>query len=124
MLISYNWLKKYVPIKEPVEKVAERLVQAGVEVAQLRHLGKDISHVIVAELLSVEKHPQADRLSLTKVSTGKETLQVVCGAKNIAVGQKVPLAPVGAVLPGNFEIKEAKIRGVESFGMLCSSKEL
>ncbi len=124
MLISYNWLKKYVPIKEPFEKVVERLIHAGVEVANVKHLGKDINGVIVAELLSVEKHPQADRLSITKVNTGKETLQVVCGAKNIAPGQKVPLAKVGAILPGNFEIKEAKIRGVESFGMLCSAKEL
>ena len=78
----------------------------------------------MAELLTVEKHPQADRLSLTKVSTGAETFQVVCGAKNIAPGQKVPLAKVGAVLPGNFEIKAAKIRGIESYGMLCSAKEL
>ncbi len=124
MLISYNWLKKYVALNEPVEKVVERLIHAGVEVAHVRHLGKDITQVVVAELLSVEKHPQADRLSLTKVSTGKETLQVVCGAKNIAVGQKVPLAKVGAVLAGNFEIKEAKIRGIDSFGMLCSAKEL
>jgi phenylalanyl-tRNA synthetase beta chain len=124
MLISYNWLKNYVPLKEPVETVVSRLIHAGVEVANVRHLGKDISGVVVAELLSVEKHPQADRLSLTKVSTGKETFQVVCGAKNIAPGQKVPLAKVGAILPGNFEIKAAKIRGVESLGMLCSAKEL
>ncbi|HUO57567.1 MAG TPA: phenylalanine--tRNA ligase subunit beta [bacterium] len=124
MLISYNWLKTFISLKEPAEKVVERLIHAGVEVSNVRHLGKDITKVIVAELLSVEKHPQADRLSLTKVSTGTETLQVVCGAKNIAPGQKVPLALVGAVLPGNFEIKQAKIRGVESFGMLCSAKEL
>lgn len=124
MLISYNWLKNLVPLKEPVETIVSRLIHAGVEVAQVRHLGRDITKVVVAELLSVEKHPQADRLSLTKVSTGKETFQVVCGAKNIAPGQRVPLALVGAVLPGNFEIKAAKIRGVESFGMLCSAKEL
>ena len=124
MLISYNWLKELISLNEPVEKVVERLIHAGVEVAHVRHVGKDITNVIVAELISVEKHPQADRLSLTKVSTGKEILQVVCGAKNIAPGQKVPLAKVGAVLPGDFQIKEAKIRGVESFGMLCSAKEL
>src|ERR1039458_5914968 len=124
MLISYNWLKQYIHLKEPVESVLERLIRAGVAVENVKHLGRDIKGVVVAELLTVEKHPQADRLSLTKVSTGKETFQVVCGAKNIAPGQKVPLAKVGAVLPGNFEIKEAKIRGVESFGMLCSAKEL
>ena len=124
MLISYNWLKNYVALKEPVESVLKRLIQAGVSVEGVRHLGKDITHVVVAELLSVEKHPQADRLSLTKVTDGKETFQVVCGAKNIAPGQRVPLAKVGALLPGNFEIKPAKIRGIESFGMLCSAKEL
>jgi phenylalanyl-tRNA synthetase beta chain len=124
MLISYNWLKHYIHLTDPVEKVLNRLTHAGVSVENVTHLGRDITQVVVAELLSVEKHPQADRLSLTKVSTGKETFQVVCGAKNIATGQKVPLAKVGAVLPGNFEIKAAKIRGVESFGMLCSAKEL
>jgi phenylalanyl-tRNA synthetase beta chain len=124
MLISYNWLKQYIHLKEPVETVLERLIHAGVAVENVKHLGRDITQVVVAELLSVEKHPQADRLSLTKVSTGSETFQVVCGAKNIAPGQKVPLAKVGAVLPGNFEIKPAKIRGIESFGMLCSAKEL
>jgi phenylalanyl-tRNA synthetase beta chain len=124
MLISYQWLKKYVSIREPVEAVIDKLIHAGVAVENVRHVGNDITRVAVAELLSVEKHPQADRLSLTKVSDGKETFQVVCGAKNIAPGQKVPLARVGAHLPGNFEIKAAKIRGVESFGMLCSAKEL
>lgn len=124
MLISFNWLKNYVAVNEPAEKVVERLIHAGVEVANVKNLGKDITQVVIAELLSVEKHPQADRLSITKVSTGSETFQVICGAKNIAPGQKVPLAKVGAVLPGDFKIKEAKIRGVESFGMLCSTKEL
>ena len=124
MLISYNCLKNYVAINEPAEKVIDRIIHAGVEVANVRHLGKDVTGVVIAELISVEKHPKADRLSLTKVSTGTETFQVVCGAKNIAVGQKVPLAKVGAVLPGDFKIKEAKIRDIESFGMLCSAKEL
>lgn len=124
MLVSFNWLKQYIHLTDPAEKVLNRLTHAGVAVENVRHLGRDITQVVVAELLSVEKHPQADRLSLTKVSTGSETFQVVCGAKNVAPGQKVPLAKVGAVLPGNFEIKAAKIRGIESFGMLCSAKEL
>ncbi len=124
MLISYQWLKNYIDCLEPLETIASRLTQTGTDVAKIQALGKDINRVIVAELLAVEKHPQADRLSLTKVTDGKETFQVVCGAKNIAPGQKVPLAKVGAVLPGNFEIKAAKIRGIESFGMLCSAKEL
>ncbi len=124
MLISYQWLKNYIKCPEPVEAIASRLTHAGVEVGKIQALGKDITQVVVAELLAVEKHPQADRLSLTRVTDGKDTFQVVCGAKNIAPGQKVPLARIGAVLPGNFEIKAAKIRGIESFGMLCSAKEL
>ncbi|HJT24922.1 MAG TPA: phenylalanine--tRNA ligase subunit beta, partial [bacterium] len=124
MLISFNWLKQYIHLTEPAEQVLNRLTHAGVSVENVKHVGRDITQVVIAELLSVEKHPQADRLSLTKVSTGKETFQVVCGAKNIAPGQRVPLAKVGAVLPSNFEIKAAKIRGIESFGMLCSAKEL
>ncbi len=124
MLISYNWLKSFISLKEPVETVLNRLIHAGVAVENIKPYGAHITKVVVAELLEVAKHPQADRLSLTKVSTGKETFKVVCGAKNIAPGQKVPLAVVGAVLPGNFEIKAAKIRGEESFGMLCSAKEL
>ncbi|HEY5037757.1 MAG TPA: phenylalanine--tRNA ligase subunit beta, partial [bacterium] len=124
MLISYQWLKNYISLKEKASEVVSRLINAGVAVERVKTLGGSITNVIVGELLSVKKHPLADRLSLTQVSTGSETLQVVCGAKNIAPGQKVPLAKVGAVLPGDFEIKAAKIRGVESFGMLCSAKEL
>ncbi len=124
MLISYNWLRNYLSLPESPETILPKLVQAGVEVGGVRQIGADITGVVVAELLAVEKHPQADRLSLTKVSTGAETFSVVCGAKNIAPGQKVPLAKLGAVLPGDFKIKAAKIRGVDSEGMLCSAKEL
>jgi phenylalanyl-tRNA synthetase beta chain len=124
MLISYQWLRNYLSLPEPAEVILPKLVKAGVEVGSIRQVGGSISKVIVAELIAIEKHPQADRLSLTKVSTGKETLNVVCGAKNIAVGQKVPLAQIGAVLPGDFKIKASKIRGVDSEGMLCSAKEL
>jgi phenylalanyl-tRNA synthetase beta chain len=124
MLISYSWLRNYLELPESPETILPKLVQAGVEVGGVRQIGGSITGVVVAELLSVEKHPQADRLSLTKVSTGSETFSVVCGAKNIAPGQKVPLAKLGAVLPGDFKIKAAKIRGVDSEGMLCSVKEL
>ncbi|HVM33036.1 MAG TPA: phenylalanine--tRNA ligase subunit beta [bacterium] len=124
MLISYKWLQNYLALPESPETILPKLVQAGVEVGSVRQIGGDIQGVVVAELLAVEKHPQADRLSLTKVSTGSETFSVVCGAKNIAPGQRVPLAKLGASLPGDFKIKAAKIRGVDSEGMLCSAKEL
>jgi phenylalanyl-tRNA synthetase beta chain len=124
MLASSRWLKDYVTLPDPFVNALARLTAAGIEVASIRALGEDISGVVVAQILEVAKHPQADRLSLTKVTDGRETYQVVCGAKNIAPGQKVPLALVGATLPGGFKLEKAKIRGIESFGMMCSSKEL
>jgi len=83
----------------------------------------EFRNIIIGKIVEIEKHPNADRLQVTKVDVGKEILQIVCGAKNIAVGQMVPVALVGAKLP-NLEIKEAEIRGVKSFGMLCAEDEL
>ncbi len=124
MQASSRWILDYLPLKGPFKEVLPKLVAAGIEVGNVQEAGAGLSKVIVAQLMEVAKHPQADRLSLTKVSTGSETLQVVCGAKNIAPGQKVPLALVGASLPGLDRLEMAKIRGVESFGMMCSAKEL
>ena len=124
MRVSEKWLRQYLDCPASITEILDKLVKAGVPVESVQTPGKDVTQVVVAELLEVNKHPQADRLSVTKVTTGSETFQVVCGAKNIAPGQKVPLAKVGAVLPGNFAIKAAKIRNVESSGMLCSAKEL
>src|SRR5690606_27983369 len=84
----------------------------------------EFSGVIVAEVVSCEQHPDADKLSLCQVSDGKQTHQVVCGAPNVRAGLKIAFATVGAVLPGDFKIKKAKLRGVESFGMICSEQEL
>ncbi len=124
MLVSEKWLRTFLDCPAALPEILDKLVKAGVPVESVRTLGKDTTQVVIAELLEVNKHPQADRLSVTQVSTGSETFQVVCGAKNIAPGQRVPLARVGAVLPGDFAIKAAKIRNIESFGMLCSAKEL
>ncbi|SES76317.1 phenylalanine--tRNA ligase subunit beta [Anaerobranca gottschalkii] len=124
MKISYNWLKEYVKIDLSPEELAEKLTKAGVVVEHISPAFEEIKGVVVAEILEIEKHPDADKLSVTKVNNGSEVLQVVCGANNIKVGQKVPLAQIGTVLPGNFKIKKSKIRGVESFGMLCSADEL
>lgn len=82
------------------------------------------SGVVVGEVLSTEQHPDADKLRVCQVSNGSETFQVVCGAPNVRAGLKIPFAMIGAELPGDFKIKKAKLRGVESFGMLCSAKEL
>ncbi|GAB4174473.1 MAG: phenylalanine--tRNA ligase subunit beta [Geothermobacteraceae bacterium] len=97
---------------------------AGLEVEAVEHIGADLDSVIVARLLSVEKHPEADRLTVCQVDTGSEQLQIVCGATNHRTGDLVALAQVGSVLPGDFKIKKSKIRGQVSMGMLCSEKEL
>jgi len=124
MKISYNWLKEYLPLELPAEDLAERILQIGFEVAAIEKRGPAFAGVVTGHVLSVEKHPNADRLSLCVVDDGQQKRQVVCGAPNVAAGQKVPLARVGAVLPGGFKIERAKIRGVESQGMICSRKEL
>jgi phenylalanyl-tRNA synthetase beta chain len=128
MIISKNWLKellgKEAHLLEDSQKLADSLVQLGVEVEGFEDLAQKCSGVVVGKLIRVDKHPQADRLTLCEVSDGKESFPVVCGAKNHKAGDLVAFAKVGAELPGDFKIKKAKLRGIESFGMLCSSKEL
>ena len=124
MIVTYNWLKEYVDFDFSPDELSHRLTMAGLEVDAMEKLGAGLDSVIVARLLSVEAHPEAERLTLCQVDTGSDTIQVVCGAKNHKVGDLVALAQVGSVLPGDFQIKKSKIRGQESFGMLCSEKEL
>lgn len=125
MKFSENWLRELVEIKADRAALAHALTMAGLEVEELTPLGEGLAGVVVAEIVGAEKHPEADRLQVCKVSVGQgEPLQIVCGAPNARVGIKVPLAMVGANLPGGIAIKAAKLRGVESSGMLCSAKEL
>jgi len=142
MKFSENWLRELVEIKADRAQLAHALTMAGLEVEELTPLGDDLAGVVVAEIVAAEKHPEADRLQVCKVDVGQgEPLQIVCGAPNARVGIKVPLAMVGAtlpggpsrpsmasgalgLLPGGVAIKAAKLRGVESSGMLCSAKEL
>lgn len=124
MLVSLKWLKDYVDIELPVEELADKLTMAGLEVDSIKEVKPEFTGVVAGKIISLAKHPDADKLSLCEVSTGKEVLPIVCGAPNTAVGQKVPLARVGAVLPGGFKVKSSKIRGVQSEGMLCSEEEL
>ena len=124
MRISYSWLKEHLPLDLAVRDLAAHLPQLGFEVASVETRGPGFSGVVVGHVLSKEKHPNADRLSLCVVEAGSEKVSVVCGAPNVAAGQKVPLARVGAVLPGGFKIERSKIRGVESQGMICSKREL
>jgi phenylalanyl-tRNA synthetase beta chain len=125
MKISLKWLSDYVELPASVDELARRLTMAGLEIEGIDRPGAGLTGVVVAQILAADPHPNADKLAVTKVSMGgPEPLQVVCGAKNYKVGDKVPLATVGTKLPGGVEIKQAALRGVDSFGMLCSAKEL
>jgi len=124
MKISYNWLKEYLKTLPPSERLAEKLTMAGLEVEGIEALGKGIKGVVVAQILSIEKHPNADRLAYCKVKTDKGIHSIVCGAKNMKAGDKVALALPGAILPNGIKIEKTKIRGVESEGMMCSEVEL
>lgn len=125
MLVSLNWLKNYVDIGEiSPEQLAEKVTKSGIEVESVEYVAEKSENVVVGYVQSCEKHPNADKLNLCQVDTGEETLQIICGAPNIAQGQKVAVAKPGAVLPGNFKIKKVKLRGVESNGMICSLQEL
>ena len=125
MKISLNWLRDFVDCQLPASDIETLLRRAGLEVAGIETRGAAIDHVVVAEVLESVQHPNADRLSVCKVNDGSAIpRQIVCGAKNYKVGDKVPLALPGAVMPGDFKIKSGKLRGVESEGMMCSAKEL
>jgi phenylalanyl-tRNA synthetase beta chain len=126
MKISLNWLKEYIDLSNlSIDEVVDKLTMSGLEVEDVVDENQLYRNFIVAEVKSVVKHPNADKLSVCKVFDGKENLQVVCGAPNVAAGQKVVFAPVGTFIPnGNFQIKKAKIRGVESNGMICAEDEL
>ncbi|HME91831.1 MAG TPA: phenylalanine--tRNA ligase subunit beta, partial [Myxococcaceae bacterium] len=125
MRIAVKWLSEYVALPESIEKLARQLTMAGLEVERLERPGEALTEIVVAQIRESNPHPNADKLSVTRVDVGSGTLlQVVCGAKNYRVGDKVPLARVDVELPNGTKIVQASLRGVESFGMLCSEKEL
>lgn len=125
MNLSLQWLREFVPFHGTPAQLSDLLTFAGVEVEDVRNRGVDIEGVVVAQILESKQHPNADRLSVCQVDDGSgQPRQIVCGAKNYQVCDKVPLALPGAVLPGDFKIKEGKLRGEKSSGMMCSSKEL
>lgn len=124
MKISWQWLHEYVDVALSVEELADKLTLSGTEIESVTPLTSELSGVVVGKVMSKDKHPRADRLSVCQVDVGKEVLTVICGAPNVAAGQKVPVALVGAILPGGFKIEARQIRGVLSQGMICSEKEL
>ncbi|HLM83664.1 MAG TPA: phenylalanine--tRNA ligase subunit beta [Candidatus Bathyarchaeia archaeon] len=124
MKYSYNWLKELSGTKLSPEKLADLLTMHSFELEDIQKAGTGLENVIVAQIKAIKKHPNADRLQIAKVNLGAKTLDIVCGATNIAIGQKVPLALEGAKLLSGVEIKDTEIRGVKSKGMLCSEQDL
>lgn len=124
MLVSLKWLKDYVDIDVTPQELADVLTMSGLEVEEIKTIEPEFSGVVVSRILSVKKHPAADKLSLCEVTDGERTYPIVCGAPNIKTGDIVPLAKVGAVIPGGYTIKSTLLRGEQSDGMLCSEAEL
>jgi phenylalanyl-tRNA synthetase beta chain len=129
MKVTYNWLKQYIDFDWTPDELAERLTMLGIEVEGIQKLGGEFEGVVVAQVITRDRHPNADKLSLCRVNDGKGERQIVCGAQNFKAGDKVPLILPGASLPAKpgeppFTIKVGKIRGVESHGMMCSPQEL
>jgi phenylalanyl-tRNA synthetase beta chain len=125
MKVSYKWLKEYVDFDYTPEELAEKLTLAGLEVDGIEYKGREIQDIVVGQIKEKVSHENADKLSVCKVDVGQdEELQIVCGAKNMDVGDKVPVALVGTTMPNGMKIKKAKLRGVTSFGMMCSTNEL
>ena len=124
MKFPESWLRTLVNPSISSSELAHSLTMAGLEVENIEPVAPSFNKVVVAEILSVNKHPNADRLNVCQVSVGgainEEPLQIVCGADNVCVGAKIPCALIGSILP-NMVVKQAKIRGTESFGMLCSA---
>ena len=130
MKVTLNWLKQYVDFDWSPDELAERLTMLGLEVEGVEQVGGGLEGIVVAEVLTREKHPDADKLSVCRVNDGQGERQIVCGADNFKAGDKVPLILPGATLPAKkpgdkpFTIKVGKIRGIESHGMMCSHEEL
>ncbi len=127
MKFSENWLREWVNPNISTEELVEKLTMAGLEVDAFDFLGNNFTGIVVGEIIEAEQHPDADKLRVCTVNVGDKSesdLQIICGAPNARKGIKVAVAMIGAVLPGDFKIKKAKLRGVESYGMLCSTKEL
>jgi phenylalanyl-tRNA synthetase beta chain len=124
MIVTRKWLEEFIDLKEfSTEEISDGLNSIGQEVEAVKKI-RIADKVVVGYVEECEKHPNADKLNVCKVNVGSEITQIVCGAKNVAKGQYVAVSLIGAVLPGNFKIKKAKLRGIESFGMICSSTEL
>lgn len=124
MKVSLEWLRELVDIDQSADELAETLTRGGIEVEDVENLNKGFEKVVIGEIVSLTKHPDADRLLVCSVNVGQEAVTIVTGAHNLLVGDRIPVAMVGATLPNELSIRKSKLRGVASFGMLCSREEL
>ena len=124
MKVTLQWLEDFVPVRQSAEELAQALTAAGLPIASIENPAKAYEGVVIGKILKIDKHPQADRLTVCRVNVGKEELTIVCGAKNMKEQDIVPVATVGTTLPGGLRIEHATIRGQASSGMMCSKKEL
>lgn len=125
MLVSLNWLREFVPYEGEIQALGDKLTMLGLELEGIEDPFENVKDIVVGHVVECEKHPEAEKLSVCTVDVGgPETLTIVCGAPNVAKGQKVPVATVGTVMPEGMKIKKAKLRGVKSMGMICSENEL
>lgn len=124
MKFSEQWLRHWVNPEACTDELVAKITMAGLEVDGVEAVAGEFTGIVVGEIVACEQHPDADKLCVTRVSIGSEVFQVVCGAPNAQIGLKAPFATIGAVLPGNVKIKKAKLRGIESFGMLCAGEEM
>jgi phenylalanyl-tRNA synthetase beta chain len=124
MKVSLEWLRELVDVDQSAEELAETLTRGGIEVEDVANLNKGFEKVVIGEIVSLTKHPDADRLLVCAVNVGQEEIAIVTGAQNLQVGDRIPVALVGATLPNEVSIRKSKLRGVVSLGMLCSREEL
>lgn len=125
MLVSYNWLREFVPYEGEAQALGDKLTMLGLELEGIDDPFESIKDIVVGHVVECDKHPEAEKLSVCTVDVGgPETLTIVCGAPNVGKGQKVPVATVGTIMPEGMKIKKAKLRGIKSFGMICSESEL
>ncbi|WP_291329768.1 phenylalanine--tRNA ligase subunit beta [Desulfovibrio sp. UCD-KL4C] len=125
MLLSMQWLRDFVPYEGEIQELGDRLTMLGLELEEIYNPFEAIAPIVVGHVVECGRHPEAEKLSVCKVDVGEnELLEIVCGAPNIAAGQNVPVAKVGTTIPGGIKIKKAKLRGIKSFGMICSEREL
>ena len=124
MKTSVEWLRDYADVNVDVHTLADRLTMTGSKVETIEQKGNDIKNVVVGKILEITKHPDADKLIVTKVDVWTEKIQIVTGSDNVKVGDLVPIAKDGSELPGGVKIKTGKLRGVESCGMMCAVTEL